>query len=291
MGAIRSTLNTLTAVIVLSLIVGCGGGGSAVATVKGVLTDGFGAIINLQTAVITLDGTGQVAHPGPDGSFQLTAPPGQYVLRASLSSEAAGFQLGTFKNIALVEGQIADVGNLPISNSSLEGGWTSYRQGKFLNAETSFNAYLDDVRSGQAVLGQSSVYDALGWTHGRGLNMPVQASIDFSDAISGWGGNLDAFVGLSGSELAMMKSDGSFHFNSAVSAINSAIDIPGDYSSTPAHDGITELDLKAYRAFLNMLNGNVSGARDEALAIKEQVTVSGSPGSSNAIEVVLAFTE
>ena len=88
-----------------------------------------------------------------------------------------------------------------------------------------------------------------------------------------------------------MKSDGSFHFNPAINAINSAIDIPGDYSSSPAHDGITELDLKAYRAFLNMLNGNVSGARDEALAIKEQVTVSGSPGSSNAIEVVLAFTE
>jgi len=289
--AVRFSLHTITAVIVLSLAVGCGGGGGASGTVRGILTDGFGAVITLQSASVTLDGTGEVAHPNSNGVFQITAAPGNYTLRGSFVSVDAGFRLEATQPVTLIDSQTLDVGNFAISYSLLDSGWDAYRMGQYQNAESRFSQYLTYVRSGQASLGSSSAFSALGWTRGRGLNKPIQASIDFNDAVAGWGNNLDAWVGLSGSELARMRSDGGYHFNEAVNAVTTAIDIPGDYTSTSTHDNITELDLESYRAFLNLLNGNSAGARTEALAIQDEVAVGGSVAASNAIEIVLAFTD
>ena len=139
-------------------------------------------------------------------------------------------------------------------------------------------------------MGSGSAYDALGWTLGNGLNDPAKAVADFQSAVTGWSGNIDALVGLSAARLSMMKSDGIFHFNDALGNINSAINAPGDYLSSPAHDKIGEVDLQAYRAFINYLNGNSASARSEASNIQTTVDTSGNDGSVDTIGVILAFT-
>ena len=88
-----------------------------------------------------------------------------------------------------------------------------------------------------------------------------------------------------------MKSDGGFHFNLALTSVNTAINVAGEYSSAPAHDDVSEVDLKAYRAFLNLLNGNTGDARGEALSIQNKVTGDGNRGSVDALAVVMAFTD
>ena len=133
--------------------------------------------------------------------------------------------------------------------------------------------------------------NGLGWTRGRGLNGPEDAAKNFQEAIDGWNGNVDAWVGLAASELSMMRSDGGFHFNESVTAIAAAIDASGDYTSAPAHDQISEIDLHAFRALVNFLNGNTVSARNEAIGIQGQVTSEGNNASAEAIAVVLAFTQ
>ena len=275
----------------LLLLAGCGGGGSASVVLQGILTDGFGAVINLPTATLTLDGTGEIAHPDANGAFTLTAPPGTYNLRGNLTDTIRGLYLTGSMQVVLVKGQDLNVGDFSISNKTLADGWELYRQGDYDGAESYFLDYRDQVRNAQASLGSSAVDCALGWTRGRGLDSPSKASANFGDAIEGWSGNVDAFVGLAGSELALMRSDGSFHFNQSVSAITTAIESTGDYSSAPTHDRIKEIDLLAYRSFVNFLNGNTVDARAEALAIQNQVATGGSRAGADAIEIVLAFTQ
>jgi hypothetical protein len=279
----------LSAIIILSLVPGCGGGGSSVAHLKGVLTDGFGAVIFHPSAVVTLDGTDVIAHPDSNGAFSITADAGKYTLRGNLFGLDAGFLLTGTEDVTLTEGQTLDIGAFEISNKTLESAWESYRNGQYKPAENSFLNYLDQVRAGQAHMGESSVYSGLGWTRGRGLNDPVQAIEDFQKAINGWDGNLDAMVGLSAAELSSLKTDGTFHFNQSLQAITSAIDVSGDYSSYPTHDHISEVDLMAFRALVNWLNGNTSAAVTEAQAISDQVNISGNSASENAIAIILGF--
>jgi len=276
-------------VLVLFLSPGCGGGGSSSATVKGVLTDGFGSVINHSSAVLTLDGTGVVAYPNSIGAFSITSEPGSYVLRASFSDLNAGFLLSGSMNVTLTEGQPLDIGAFAITSKTLDSAWTSYRNGQYQKAESEFLTYLDQVRASQAHLGVSSVYSGLGWTRGRGLNDPVLAAGDFQKAIDGWNGNLDAWVGMAAAELSSMKSSGTFRFNQSAGAITSAIDIEGDYSSSPAHDQVSEVDLMAFRAFVNWLNGNTASAVSEAQSISSLVDTSGNAASADAIAIVIAF--
>jgi hypothetical protein len=123
------------------------------------------------------------------------------------------------------------------------------------------------------------------------LNDPIKASGNFHDALNGWAGNIDAWAGLSGSELALMTSDGDFHFNATVAAVTAAIDDPGFYSSVPTHDNINEYDLQAYRSFVNYLNGNVANARSEALAVNDIIKTEGSSAGATTVAVVLRFGE
>ena len=278
------------AVLIPSLATGCGGGGGSSAHVKGILKDAYGAVINNPNAVVMLVGTSEVAHPGSNGSFLLSADPGTYTLRGSFLDVDAGIELVGSRQVQLVRGETTDIGSFAISDMALENGWNAYRQEQFYAAENYFINYLDSVRSGQADLGGSSAYCGLGWTRGRGLDKPVAAAGNFQSALDGWSENTDALVGLAACELGRMKSDGGFHFNQAVDSINSAIDMPGQYSSAPTHDQINDIDLCAYRSFVNYLNGNTANARNEALAIKDEVDASGNKGSSGLIAIVLAFT-
>jgi len=281
----------LLAVILLYLTVGCGGGGGSPSLLKGVLADGFGAVISSPDATITLATTGVIGNPGPDGSFSLEADPGSYTLRGYYLNAAAGIRLEGSVTVQLVKGQTTDIGVFKISNKTLEDGWAEYRKETFNTALTAFQNYDDFVRSGQADLGSSSSYSAIGWTYGRGLHDPVNASVYFEDALGGWNGNLDAWVGLSACDLSLMRSDGSFHFNDAVNRVTQAIEIPGEYSSYPTHDNISEDDLRAYRSFVNFLNGNSVSARNEALEIEGRIPLTGNSASADAIGIVLAFTD
>jgi hypothetical protein len=217
--------------------------------------------------------------------------PGTYTLTGVYKNTNAGISLKGQKSVTLVNGQTLDVGTFPLGNSTLEAGWDKYRNGSYTEAASSFKSYLDAVRSGQSTLGSTSAYSALGWTYGNGLDDPVKAMGYFHSAIDGWNGNSDAFAGLAGAELALLKADGIFHFNETIQGITSAIDLPGDYSSAPSHDMINEVDLKAFRAFANFLNGNTAGARSEASSIEASVNATGNDGSVDAIEIVLEFTK
>ncbi len=285
----RFSVAVTITVLISSLITGCGGGGSSLGSVSGVLTDGFGAIINHPAAVVSLDGTSELAYPASDGSFTLSAPPGTYILRGQLYDAIAGFLLDSTREVVLVEGQTLETGTFAISDNTLEVAWESYRQGQFNKAENEFKVYLNDARSAQAHVGASSALSGLGWTRGRGLDNPVLAADNFLDAIVGWDGNVDAYVGLAACELSQMKFDGGFHFNQAIQAVTTAIDLPGNYSSSPTHDQISEVDLYAYRAFVDYLNGNTVNARQEALEIQDEVATGGNSASSGMIEIVLNF--
>jgi len=287
----RASFAVANTVLCLLLIAGCGGGGSASVVLRGILTDGFGAVINLPGASVTLDGTGEVAHPDENGAFSLSAAPGTYTLRGNLTDTNRGLLLAGSMKVELVKGQTLDIGEFPISSNSLDEGWKKYRNGDFSGAEAFFLDYLHEVRSAQASLGSSAVESALGWTRGRGLDRAAEASVNFRNATDGWSGNVDALVGLAASELSRMRSDGSFHFNQSVSAVTSAIESPGDYSSAPAHDRIHEIDLLAFRSFVNYLNRNVETARIEAEGIDDRVATDGSRASADAIEIVLAFAQ
>ena len=287
----RYLLATAIAVLLLPSAVGCGGGGSSRGTIRGVLTDGYGSIICDPSATITLQTTGEVTTPGTDGSFSISAEPGSYVLRGYFLDKSAGLLLQGSMNVGIVLNQTLDVGNFEITNGTLEKGWDAYRRGSFLTAESAFLSYLDTVRSAQGSLGSSSAYNGLGWTRGRGLDDPGQAVEDFKAAIDGWSDNVDAWVGLAGGELSSMRSTGGFRFNQALLAINRAIAFSGNYSSDPAHDDISEIDLRAFRALVNFLNGNTQAARSEAVEIRDQVATTGSRAGADAIGIVLAFTQ
>ncbi len=269
---------------------GCSGGGNSSGTLKGTLVDGFGGLITHNSAVITLDGTSVIAHPAADGTFSISAGAGSYTLRGNYMNIGAGISLTGSRSVIVEQGKSNDIGNLSLSNSNLDNGWNAYRQGNFNQAETYFSSYLDQVRSGQANVGSSSAYSALGWTWGHGLDDPSQAIVYFSDATAGWPGNTDALAGLAASHIGLMKSDGGFHFNQASSAINSAIVAQGDYSSSPTHDSISETDLKVFRAFINLINGNPSGARTEALELESIVSLEGNNASPAMINVIIDFT-
>ncbi len=276
----------------LSPIAGCGGGGgSSLASVTGILTDGFGAVITSPGAILTLEGSDVIGSPNENGKFLLSAAPGNYILTGSWFNEAAGIKLEGKRNVQLTSGNRLDVGFFSISDQALDSAWTNYNAGNFSAAESLFLEYLDKVRSGQADTGSSSAYNGLGWTRGRGLNDPVQSAADFEEALSGWNGNVDAWAGLSAAELSRMRSDGIFHFNQSVLAINLAIDGPGVYSSAPTHDVISETDLRAFRSFVNYLNGNLPFARTEALAIQNLIPFEGNQASATAVSVVLRFSE
>lgn len=279
---------SLTASI-LPATLGCGGGGSSFGSVKGILTDNFGAVIGFPEAVIYLDGLQTVAHPNPEGFFSINAPEGQYSLRAYFIDVDAGFKLQGQKSVTLKNGKITDAGMLKISNPHLNEGWSRYQAGNYEGARLSFLKYLDYVRSGQSVIGSASVYSALGWTLGNGLNKPSEAIEHFQRAVNSWNGNVDAWVGLAGASLATMRSEGGYKFNQAIQAVSNAINNPGEYSSDPTHDDISEADLRVFRAFVNFLNGNTAGAVAEANNVVDLIAATGSPGGKDTHAIILAF--
>lgn len=288
---IRTYFAFITLLIMLSPVAGCGGGGSSLASVVGILTDGFGALITSPGAVLTLEGSDVIGFPDENGKFFLSAPPGNYILSGSWFNQAAGIKLEGKRNVLLTSGNRLNIGFFSITDQSLDSAWTNYNSGNFSAAESLFLEYLDKVRSGQADIGSSSAYNGLGWTRGRGLNDPVQSVADFEEALNGWNGNVDALAGLSAAELSSMRSGGIFHFNQSVLAINAAIDSPGVYSSSPTHDVISETDLRAFRAFVNYLNGNVPFARTDALVIQDLIPNEGNQASATAVSVVIRFSE
>jgi hypothetical protein len=255
------------------------------------LIDSYGAIIGLSKASLTLDGTDIVGHPDSQGAFKLNAVPGTYTLRGVFLDVDAGIRLEGERIVNLTVGQPLNVGEFELSDASLQNGWEKYRAGAYTDAKTAFLNYLTKVRSGQSSVGSTSAYSALGWTMANGFNKPTDAATYFQSALDGWSGNLDARVGFAGVKLGLMKSGGPFLFNDAIGSVTTAIDATGEYSSAPTHDKITEIDLKAFRAFINFLNGNNSGARSEAQAIATGVASAGNDGSQDVVAIVLEFTK
>ncbi|HDS30614.1 MAG TPA: hypothetical protein ENN67_06160, partial [Firmicutes bacterium] len=264
---------------ILSLAIGCGGGGSALGHVSGKLADPYGALITRSDALVSLDGAGVSGSPDSFGSFKLSAPPGTYNLVGIFHDPSAGIKLIGKRQVTLVAKQTLDVGIFELSNNNLLEGWARYNQRKYFQAEKFFLDYLDNAKTAQANIGSSSAYSGLGWTRGQGMNNPSEAVEDFNKAVNGWSDNTDSWAGLAGCHLSRMKTDGRFYFPEAISAISNAIDIPGDYSSAPTHDKITETDLKAFRVLVNFLAGNTQTARNEALAIEAEVKSLGNPAS------------
>ncbi|MFH1675934.1 MAG: hypothetical protein ABIC40_02830 [bacterium] len=286
----------LTAILLGILIlpaVACGGGSQEdpYGSLKGKLTDSFGGIVNSPDAAIMLVGTDLVVHPDANGYFMITARAGNYEMKASFVRVDAGVKLTGIRQVGIVGNKTLDLGTFEISDNSLEEGWARYRLGNFDEAESYFGEYLAGVRTVQVNAGSSSAYNGLGWTHAEGMNQPLRAIEDFNNAISGWNGNTDAWVGLAGCQVIRMKKDGGFHFSEALDAINKAIDQPGAYSSAPTHDEINEIDLKAYRALVNLLAGNLPDARVEAVNLALDIGKYGNYGSQGAIDIVLVFTD
>jgi hypothetical protein len=275
----------------LLIATGCGGGGGPSSWVEGFLVDQYGAAITSSAATMTLDGTDVVGHPDSVGHFKMAADPGSYTLRGIFTDVAAGILLKSAMPVQLVQGQTLSVGKFILLDQNLSDGWAKYRAGDYAGAQVAFNLYLDTVRSAQAVLGCSSAYSGLGWALGNGLNSPSQALAQFQEATDGWSANGDAWVGTAAADLGSMKAGGHFSFNQAVEAITTAINLEGDYTSSPAHDKITETDLEAFRALLNFLNGNSSAARSEALSIQQLVNAAGNPGSMDSVAIILKFTQ
>jgi hypothetical protein len=282
----------LAAMAMLIIAIGCGGGGGKQsAEIHGSLSDSYGAIIDFPQAVVSLDETDVIGHPDAQGDFSLTAEPGVYTLRGLFIDSEAGTRLEGVRTVNLVLDKPLNVGAFEISDVNLQNGWEYYRTGAYSDARKAFNSYLNTVRSGQSSIGSASAYAALGWTVCNGLNLPTDAAGYYQSAIDGWSGNVDAWAGLAGIRLGLMKSGGAFQFTQSIQAVTSAIDLPGEYSSAPTHDKITETDLKAFRAFVNLLNGNNTGARDEAQAISQDVSAGGNDGSKDAVKIVLEFTK
>ncbi len=291
-GALLHKYIALLIALLVTATAGCGGGGGRpVAHVEGTLVTSFGATVNSSAASVTLQATEAAAGPDSTGFFTLSAPPGTYNLVAVWSDPAAGISLSGKRQVILVADQTLSVGSFEMTDIRLDEGWARYRQDKYSQAETFFQDYLDFVRAGQADISSASAYSGLGWSRGQGLNNPENGIIDFNKAIEGWPGNTDALVGLAGCELSRMNSGGAFHFIEGLNAINSAIDRPGDYSSAPAHDLISEPDLRAFRVLMNFLSGNSLEARSEAQEIETLVNSQGNPASEDLIEVILEFTK
>ena len=280
--------------VLLLAFAGCGGGGggSPVGHVQGVLTDGFGSVIGLGEATVSLEGAGVVVgHPGPDGSFKLSAEAGKYDLVGVFLNSAAGIRLAGSRKVEIIKGRILNVGSFQISDTNLEEGWARYRQGNYEWAAHYFEDYLESVRSGQADLGSVSALCGLGWCQGRGMHDPEAAAASFQEALGGWAGNADAWVGLAGCELSRMRLDGDFHLFQAVQAVTNAIDLPGEYSSEPTHDEVSEAEIRAFRCLVNLLAGDAASARGEAQIVEGLVEASGSKASSDVVALVLGFTE
>jgi len=286
-------LTVLMLGILILPLVACGSGTTRVqyGSLKGKLTDSFGGIVNSPDAAVMLVGTDLVVHPDANGYFMITAPEGDYEMKASFVMVDAGVKLTGVRQVGIIANKTLDLETFEISDNSLEEGWARYRLGNFDEAESYFDQYLAGVRTVQVNAGASSAYNGLGWTHAEGLNQPLRAIDDFNIAISGWNGNTDAWVGLAGCHLNRMKMDGSWHFSDALNAVNKAIDQPGAYSSSPSHDDINEIDLKAYRAFLNLLDGNLPDARGEAVNLAVDIGKYGNYGSQGAIDIVLVFSK
>jgi hypothetical protein len=262
-------------ILVIAPTSSCGGGGGG-----GGITI-HGRIVNesstpLAKGFYLVQGSGTIGEIAADGSF--AAASGKPTGRLVLTNSASSFRFRRIPFDTAGEGTL-DLGNIPLPNDSLSKAWGAYRGGDLASAESYFAAHIS--ASGRDI---KDAKNGLGWTLAK-LGRQEEAFQPLLDALgSGFDPEIRTALAMAYFE---RTSKGIYSIPQAISNLDLAVNDDGFYLSKPLHDDISEDDLIAFRAMLNLLDNRIAAAT----ADRDMVLSKSKPQLNKASEDLLKVVD
>lgn len=255
----------------------CGGGGgdSGIAITGRIVNEASDV---LPTGQFSILGSGVVGNITALGWFtaQTTNPSGVLIL----VNQASGFR---FRRVPFdtAGGGSLNLGDITLSNDALSRGWGEYAAGNLANAEAEFKAHINS--SGRDLM---DARNGLGWALAR------LGKIDegFPYLLEAADSNLEAEARTALTMSHLMKTlRGEYSIPQAISNLDLAIADSGFYLSKPLHDDISEDDLTAFRAMLNIIDGRIANATSDRNTVMGNDNAMLNAASRDLLEVVDFF--
>ncbi|MCG3151563.1 MAG: hypothetical protein GEEBNDBF_00838 [bacterium] len=270
----QAPLAELVLLLALSLVLltGCGGGGGGTASTILAFTDDFGAPITNAGSALTAQVSGGAltsaltVTAGNDGRVSVNLDPGTYTVSATYRRKAAAILISATQSITVAETDKGKVQQIRLKDNDLSLGWQRFRAGDYPGAIAAFVLY--EARAAAANIGANNANNALGWARVRNGELSA-GDAAFNLALAADPNNFDAFVGKSG--LLLLRNTSSADLTEAITRLSTVIDAPGDYTSAPTHDNITEPDLFVCRAFAHFMQGDLANVQANLDAIRPQI--------------------
>jgi hypothetical protein len=267
---------TIILAIIPVLLVSCGGGGGGGggSILRGYIVGETGA--PLKGGQYLVQGTIEIGTIGQDGAFAvpLSASKGILIL-VNLSPE---FRFRRIPFDTTGTGG-TNLGNVTLPADALSKGWGAYRAGNFATAETRFSEHINASGrdSGEAENG-------LGWARAR----VGDADDAITSLVSALGEGFDADVRSALAAAYIERTaHGDYSIPEAISSLDLAIGEAGFYISQPLHDNISDDDLMAFRAILNLLDGRTSAAMADRSTLQNKAD----PRLNSASEDILVVVD
>ncbi len=270
---------TIILAIIALLHVSCGGGGGGAGggtILKGTIVSESGT--PLKGGQYRVQGTSAIGTIGQDGAFAVPITSAKGIL--ILVNQNPEFRLRRIAFDTTGTGG-TNLGNVTLPNDALSKGWAAYRAGNLAAAETKFAEHIN--ASGRDI---AEAFSGIGWVQSRSGNIDEA----ITSLVSALGENLDADVrtALAGANIEK-TARGVYSIPEAISNLDLAIGESGFYMSQPVHDNITDDDLIALRAMLNLLDGRTSAADADKTALQTRDDAKLNSASENIITVVDFF--
>jgi hypothetical protein len=266
-------------IIILALVISatsCGGGGGGAGLLTGVITNEGGA--PLTNGQYSVQGSGYIGSINTDGKFTIQA--GNTSGRLMLLSYAPTFRFRRIPYDTSGTGGF-NLGNVVLPDDGLSRGWAAYRAGDLPAAEARFSEHI--LSAGRDL---PDAHNGLGWALARSGRME-EASNHLISAL-GAGFDADARTALAVANLGKTLG-GEYSVGEAISNLDLAIGDEGFYLSQPLHDAVSEDDLIAFRALLNMLDGRISAAVADRNTVVGKTDAKLNPHSEDLLVVVDFF--
>jgi len=264
-------------ILIIAPISSCGGGGGG-----GQITI-HGRIVNESSTPLakgnySIQGSGVIGDITADGRF--AAASGEPAGRLILTNSTSGFRFRRVPFDTAGEGTL-DLGDVTLPNDSLSKGWGAYRDGNLTAAESYFAAHIS--ASGRDI---KDAKNGLGWTLAK-LGRQEEAFQPLLDAL-GSGFDPEIRTALAMAYFQRTAKD-VYSIPQAISNVDLAVNADGFYLSKPLHDDISEDDLIAFRAMLNLLDNRTAAAAADRNTVLGRTNPRLNRASEDLLQVVDFF--
>ncbi len=257
---VRSAIVFLALLLCVSCGGGGGGGAAGIIIAVHIVNESGATLPGGQYSVL---GSGVVGNITNLGTFSASSSSAKGEL--VLVNNSSGFR---YRRVPFDTSGAAslDLGNVTLLNDALSKGWGEYRTGSYSAAESQFRAHID--AAGRSL---ADARDGLGWTLAR----TGEVDKAFSYLLDAVNGGYEADVRTALAMVHLTKTArGEYSIPQVISNLDLAINDDGFYLSKPLHDNISEDDLIAMRAMMNILDGRMANAAADRNSVK---------GKSNAV--------